>query len=396
MKKNFSMGFICGVLLVSILVGGLYTADYFYNKDNVDISDIMTGDESQLLETNDPKMRLLKSYIDTYYLEDVDDETLRVGLYKGMFEALGDPYSEYYTEEEYKEIMESLTGEFCGIGVLVTQDPEKGTVNVIEVYEDSAAQEGGMLAEDIIYKVEGEEVIGQDLDQVVAKIRGEEGTKVNVTVYRTSTNEYIDMELTRKKVTVKTVKYEMLDEENKIGYIQISSFDSNTDEMFSEAMKDLQGQGMKSIIFDVRSNPGGMYDTVCNMLDELLPEGTIVYTIDKNDVKAEEKSDANCVEMPMVVLANGDSASASEIFCGALQDYGVAKIMGTQTFGKGIVQSTIPLVDGSAVKLTISKYYTPNGVNIHGVGITPDIVVEQDKDTEADEQLDRALEELKK
>ena len=195
-------------------------------------------------------------------------------------------------------------------------------------------------------------------------------------------------------IDVPTVEYNMVDEENKIGYIAISQFDAKTDAKMLEAIKALKKDGMKSVIFDVRNNPGGMYDTVCNMLDALLPEGTLVYTLDKNGKKVEETSDSEFMDMPMTVLINGESASASEIFAGAIQDFEAGKVIGTQSFGKGIVQSLFGLKDGSAIKLTVSKYYTPKGVNIHGTGITPDIVVEDDVETEDDEVLKKAINEL--
>ena len=215
-------------------------------------------------------------------------------------------------------------------------------------------------------------------------------------MYRTSEKEYIDLEITRDKVDVPTVEHKMLDKSKGIGYIQITQFEEVTYDQFKEALDDLKKQGMKSVIFDLRNNPGGLYDTVCEMLDDLLPEGTLVYTKDKDGNKQEKKSDANFLDMPMVVLQNENSASASEIFAGAIQDFRAGKIVGTQSFGKGIVQSIIPLSDGSAVKLTVEKYYTPKGVNIHGKGITPDVKVEISKGGKKDNQLQKAIEVIEK
>ena len=244
--------------------------------------------------------------------------------------------------------------------------------------------------------MEDKEVTGEDLNNVVAKMKGEKHTKVKINIYRASEKKYMDVEVTRDEVNVPTVEYKMLDKKAGIGYIQITQFEQVTDKQFSVALADLKKQGMKSVIFDVRDNPGGLYDVVCNILDELLPEGTLVYTMDKDGKKVEQTSDAKSVNIPIVVLQNENSASASEIFAGAIQDFGAGKIVGTQSFGKGIVQSILPLSDGSAVKLTVEKYYTPKGVNIHGKGITPDVVIEAGEDEKKDLQLEKAVETIKK
>ena len=220
-----------------------------------------------------------------------------------------------------------------------------------------------------------------------------QGTKVNITVYRPSENSYIDFEITRQQIEVETISHKMLD--NEIGYIEMDSFDEVTYGQYMAAFNELKSMGMKALIVDIRSNGGGLLSSVCNILDDMLPEGLITYTEDKNGKRDNYSSDANCVlDIPAVVLVNGNSASASEIFTGAMQDYGKAVIVGTQTFGKGIVQTIMGLSDGSAIKMTTSRYYTPKGVCIHGVGITPDIVVEDDSATEEDEQLDKAVEVL--
>lgn len=389
MKKGFLKGYIAGAVTIAVLGGVIFTGTRIYS--------LVVGSQSdKISEKVSDKLDYLQLFINQYYLEDAGEADMDSGIYKGLVNSLGDPYSAYYTKEEYEELIESQSGEYKGIGVLVSQEKDTGIINILSVYDNTPAQEAGMKDGDILYKVEGEEITGTDLDKVVARIKGEEGSTVKLTVYRESSGEYIDMEVARRKIDVPTVSYEMVDKEEKIGYIAISQFDEKTDEHFMEAMEDLQSQGMKSVVFDVRNNPGGLYETVCNMLDTLLPEGTIVYTMDKYGKKQETTSDAECVEIPMVVLINGDSASASEIFAGAIQDYDVGTIIGTQSFGKGIVQSLMPLSDGSAIKLTVSKYYTPNGVNIHGTGIAPDVEVEQPADSEEDVQLKKAIEELSK
>lgn len=391
MKKNktkFLPGFLTGafvMLIVAICVGFGINAVKTETGSKTNISSEVSG-----------KLDFLKDVIDLKYLEKTDEKTLEENIYKGLLQGLNDPYSVYYTKDEYDALKEETSGSYCGIGALVSQNADTGVITAINVFKGSPAEKAGMKNGDIIFKVEDKEVTGEDLNNVVAKMKGEKDTKVKINVYRTSEKEYIDLEVTRDKVDVPTVEHKMLDKSKGIGYIQITQFEEVTYDQFKEALDDLKKQGMKSVIFDLRNNPGGLYDTVCEMLDDLLPEGTLVYTKDKDGNKQEKKSDANFLDMPMVVLQNENSASASEIFAGAIQDFGAGKIVGTQSFGKGIVQSIIPLSDGSAVKLTVEKYYTPKGVNIHGKGITPDVKVEISKDGKKDNQLQKAIEVIEK
>ena len=391
MKKNktkFLPGFLTGafvMLIVAICVGFGINAVKTETGSKTTISSEVSG-----------KLDFLKDVIDLKYLEKTDEKTLEENIYKGLLQGLNDPYSVYYTKDEYDALKEETSGSYCGIGALVSQNADTGVITAINVFKGSPAEKAGMKNGDIIFKVEDKEVTGEDLNNVVAKMKGEKDTKVKINVYRTSEKEYIDLEVTRDKVDVPTVEHKMLDKSKGIGYIQISQFEEVTYDQFKEALDDLKKRGMKSVIFDLRNNPGGLYDTVCEMLDDLLPEGTLVYTKDKDGNKQEKKSDANFLDMPMVVLQNENSASASEIFSGAIQDFGAGKIVGTQSFGKGIVQSIIPLSDGSAVKLTVEKYYTPKGVNIHGKGITPDVKVEISKDGKKDNQLQKAIEVIEK
>ncbi len=391
MKKNktkFLPGFLTGafvMLIVAICVG-----------IGINAVKTETGSKTTISSEVSGKLDFLKEVIDLKYLDKPDEKTLEENIYKGLLQGLNDPYSVYYTKDEYDALKEETSGSYCGIGALVSQNADTGVITAINVFKGSPAEKAGMKNGDIIFKVEDKEVTGEDLNNVVAKMKGEKDTKVKINVYRTSEKEYIDLEITRDKVDVPTVEHKMLDKAKGIGYIQITQFEEVTYDQFKEALDDLKKQGMKSIIFDLRNNPGGLYDTVCNMLDDLLPEGTLVYTKDKDGNKQEKKSDANFLDMPMVVLQNENSASASEIFAGAIQDFGAGKIVGTQSFGKGIVQSIIPLSDGSAVKLTVEKYYTPKGVNIHGKGITPDVKVEASKDGKKDNQLQKAIEIIEK
>lgn len=371
---SFFKGALAGALIV-LLAGGVVSCTVFKSE------------ESQ-------KMELLNSLIDRYYIGDVDETDLSEGVYKGYIEGLGDPYSVYYDEEETKQMSESLSGEFGGVGALMSQDRETGVITVLQVYDGSPAQEAGMRDGDTLYKVEGEEVTGEDLSDVVSKVKGEKGTQVTLTVLRADTGEEEELTITRDTIEAQTVSHEM--KENNVGYIRITEFDTVTYEQYKEALEDLEDQGMERLIVDLRSNPGGNLDTVCDILDLMLPEGLIVYTEDKNGEREEYTSDEeNQFDKPLVVMMNGYSASASEIFAGAIQDYGLGQIVGTQSYGKGVVQSVFDLQDGTSVKLTIAEYFTPNGRSIDGEGITPDVEVEYQYDEnnpDADNQLEKAME----
>ncbi len=376
----------------------------------LDISSIFSGrsDQEPVYETGEAnsannaseireKLSKIDAVINEYYLNEseIDEEKMIEGIYSGYVAGLGENYTTYYTAQEYADLMESSSGEYSGIGVSVSQNVETGVITIVNPFENGPGYEAGMRKDDILFAVEGEEVTGQDINSVVAKIKGEAGTTVDLTVYRPSTDEYIDMTVERRVVQNPTVTYEMKD--GNIGYIQVTEFDEVTVEQFGTAISDLQGQDMQGLVVDLRDNPGGLLSSVCDMLDRILPEGNLlVYTMDKDGNREEHYAeDEDSLDLPMIVLVNGNSASASEIFTAALQDYDKATIMGTTTFGKGIVQVILPLDDGSAVKVTQSQYYTPNGVCIHGEGVTPDIEVEYDASSENDNQLDAALEQMK-
>ena len=294
--------------------------------------------------------------------------------------------------------MEATEGEYDGIGAVLTQSRDTGVITLTHVYEDSPAMKAGLKDNDILYKVEELEVTGVDLNEVVSHIRGEGGTDVKLTVLRGEKGEEITVTAVRDKIEVQTVEAKML--EDGIGYLSVSEFDSVTYSQYIKGLDQLAGKDMKGLIVDLRGNPGGNLNTVCDMLDVMLPRGLIVYMQDKNGRKEEMTSDdENQFTLPMAVLVNGNSASASEIYAGAIQDYGLGKIIGTQTYGKGVVQKIFDLKDGTCVKLTIAEYYTPKGRNINGKGITPDVEVPyeyDEKHPKADNQLERAVEELKK
>lgn len=320
------------------------------------------------------KLKQLKTVIDEYYLGEVDEEQLREYSYKGMIAGLEDPYSVYYTKEEYEDVEESSEGIFSGVGIVLTQDMETKAITVVKPMKDGPAQKAGIKAGDILTKVEGEEISSdEDLSSVVSRVKGKEGTKVTLTFSRDGKEK--DYTLTRQEIKNPTVEYEML--ENKVGYIKITEFDEVTVEQFDDALSQLENDGMKKLVLDLRDNPGGLLDAVVDIADRILPTGMIVYTEDKNGKKTEyEAKSAECVEQPIAVLINGNSASASEILAGAIQDYKAGTLVGTTSYGKGIVQNIFQLGDGSAVKLTIANYYTPKGRNIHKKGIDPDVEVE--------------------
>lgn len=320
------------------------------------------------------KMQVIEQVIQQNYYkdEDIDTEAMEAGAYKGMIEALGDPYSTYYTAEELTDLMQQTQGIYYGIGAGVSLDTVTTYPKIIKVYEGTPAEEAGLREDDIIYEVEGETTYGLDLTEVVSRIKGDEGTWVNLTIYRDGEADYLSIDVQRRKVNTPTVEFEMLDEE--IAYIQIAEFDDVTVDQFAEALAMARGNNMKGLILDLRSNPGGSLDAVVEISRKILPKGLIVYTEDKYGRRNEYSCDGtNQLEVPLVVLINGNSASASEILSGAIKDYGIGTLVGTTTYGKGIVQSVMPMSDGSAVKLTISSYFTPNGNNIHGIGIEPDI-----------------------
>lgn len=365
------------------------------------------------------KLQTIQGVIDQYYLFDENIDNVEDWIYKGMMYGLEDPYTVYYTKDEYDRLKEDTTGEYCGIGVMVSQSYATGVITITKVFEGTPGAEAGMLPGDLLYKVGEEEVTGMDLDLVVKDhIKGAEGTPVTLTVLRQETGEYIDMTMERRQITVPTVEHEMLADQT--GYIMVSQFDTVTADQFKEAIDDLEKQGMKKLVIDLRNNPGGVVDAVVSMLDYILPDDLVIegdsnlkrtqkdktlllYMADKyGEGEQYYTSDGHEVRLPMAVLVNGQSASASEVFSGALKAYDWAKLVGTQTFGKGIVQTMFPLDNGTAIKMTIAHYYTPNGFDLHGKGLEPDVKVELNEELktkvkiehEEDNQLAEAIKAL--
>ena len=395
-RKAFTTGIIVGLLVAFLaLLAGNFIARgvrvLMLNKNTLSsaTSNEVEDDEVVTVDTN-RKMMAIEDVIKHYYLKDVSKEELENGIYSGMVDSLEDPYSAYYSVEALKEMQQDVEGVYSGIGAYVALDVTTTLPMISGVIEGTPAEEADLRAGDIIYMVDGTTTQGMDTDEVVKLIRGEEGTTVHLTLVRESASDYIEVDVERRKVETPTVNYEMM--ENNIAYIQITEFDKVTSDQFAEALAVCKGSGMEALVLDLRSNPGGSLDVVCDISRKILPKGLIVYTEDKYGEREEFTCDGqNELTVPMVVLVNGYSASASEILSGAIKDYGIGTIMGTTTFGKGIVQRVIGLSDGSALKLTISTYYTPKGNNIHGVGVEPDVVVEFDADAYYNEDVDNQL-----
>lgn len=411
-KKKSDMGaaFIGGLIigaLVAILIGCTVVLGLQLQKvkDKVSvteqISDTTSDSKEAQIKKMEDKIEALLAEIDKeYYKDDVDMDALADGIYHGLMEAVGDPYTRYYSVEEFEEFMEDATGEYSGIGAYVKYDTELKYPVISKPIEGSPAEEAGLLPEDIIAVIDGESVydIG-DLDKVVGMIKGPEGTTVDVTILRGEKKEKINVTLERRKVEVDTVRWKML--EDAMAYIQIDSFDDVTPTQFESALSNCEKEGMKGLVLDLRGNPGGNLTSVLAIARQMLPEGLIVYIEDKygKQMRYECKGE-HVFEYPMVVLIDGGSASAAELLSGAIQDYGIGTLIGTTSFGKGIVQDIIRMNDGSAIKITTSSYYTPKGRNIHGTGIEPDITCEFDAESYLkdgyDNQLEKAKEELKK
>ena len=374
-NKGFGIGFLLGVIAAGVLATGIAVGIYFAQPKKTTVS-----------ELSEKKMNLMEQVIDAYYFGKIDHSKMTEGTYKGLVAGLGDQYSEYYTKDEYKSMLEDNAGKYVGIGALVSKNEKNGIISIQRVFKSSPAEKVGLKRGDIIVKVNGKDVTGEDLSKVVLKIKGEENTKVKLKILDKKKLKYKNVTLVRKTVDVPTVESKMIDKKNKIGYVEISEFDANTVKQFEKNIAKLKKQKVKGIIFDLIYKPVGMYDTVCQIIDDIIPKGTIVFTKDKYGKRDEVTSNSKSLKLPIVVLQNEGSASASEIFAGAVQDFKAGTIVGTQSYGKGVVQNTYPFSDGSALKLTVKKYFTPSGKNINGKGIAPDVKV--DNTGKKDKQLD--------
>lgn len=406
-KKSFLSGLLIGAFTTALLISIIYLGKgiiqyYVYSEEaQNEKGTVITLSEDSIVDKElITKMRKIEAVIQKYYYdEEFDMNSLNEGVYDGMVAALGDKYAAYYTEEELNDLMDSSEGIYYGVGAYVTIDSDTSLPMFTGIFEGSPAEEAGLRDGDIICKADDTELLGLSLNEAVACIKGPEGTIVHLTIYREGESDYLEFDVERRKVESPTVNYKMLD--NNIGYLQITEFDEVTIDQFTDGLAVLKGSGMRGLIIDLRSNPGGNLSAVVDICRKILPQGMIVYTENKYGEREEYTGDGkHQLEVPLAVLINGNSASASEIMAGAIKDYGIGTLVGTTTFGKGIVQQVVSLQDGSAVKLTVSAYYTPKGNNIHGTGIEPDVEVQFDADLyygeEAiDNQLEKAVEVLK-
>jgi len=387
MDRQFWKGAAVGGAAVVIAMAGRFVSIY-------GVDTVLTNREYA------EKLRTLEKIIDTNYLEEKDKDALAEGMYAGLLYGLNDPYSCYYTAEEYEKQNTETEGSYVGIGVAMQKNPDGG-VKIAECYEGGSAYAAGIKVNDIISSIDGKDITDWEMEDVADYIKNREADAVSLTVHRENIEEALDISVKIADVELPSVYGEMLDK--KTGYIEITEFKGVTFEQYKETFERLKEQGMERLVIDLRDNPGGLLTSVCDVLGWILPEGLIVYTEDKYGNKMEETCDGkHPLDMPLAVLVNEGSASASEIFAGAVQDYEVGTIVGTTTFGKGVVQALYPMSDGSAVKLTVSKYYTPKGKNIHGEGISPDIKVklnpelfnETELTREEDNQLQAAVQSL--
>ena len=391
-NNEFKKGIAVGVAATLVVTGAGFAG---YQK-------IMFPKGSALSDTKTvQKLNYLESLIDEEYLDEKDEDSLREGLYAGLMSGLNDPYSTYYTAEQYKELNTSNEGSYVGIGAVLQKDKDGGA-KIVQLYEGGSGEQAGLKKGDVLKAIDGEDVTEKETADIAAMIKESNKDSVTLTVQRAEQKETLDIKVEIRDVEIQTVSHEMLDDET--GYIRISEFSEVTSNQYKKAFEDLQDKGIKKLVVDLRNNPGGLLNAVCDVLRQILPEGLIVYTEDKNGKKEEEKCDGkNELNMPLAVLVNGSSARASEIFAGAVKDYGIGTIVGTTTYGKGVVQTIQPLGDGSAVKITIAKYFTPKGNDINKKGITPDVEAELAEDStdwtelthEEDTQLQAALKEIR-
>lgn len=404
-KGLFLGGMITGIagalMILAICYLGFYVQNAVEAGQREEDAQIVFKEGSAIDASVVEKLQTLEETVDDYfYLGEVTDEEFQTGIYKGMLQALGDPYSEYYSAEELTALMEETEGIYYGIGAYISQDTATGLPKISGTIEGAPAEEVDLRANDLIYEVDGESTYGLTLTEVVSLIKGPENTEVVLTIVREGEADYLDVAVTRRMVETPTVKSEML--EDGMAYIQVTEFDEVSITQFEQALASARSNGMKGLILDLRANPGGSLNAVVEMARMILPEGMIVYTENKNGKRSEYTCDGeNELDVPLVVLIDMNSASAAEIMAGAIKDYELGTLVGTTTFGKGIVQQIIPFRDGSAVKVTISAYYTPKGNNIHGIGIEPDIECEfdgeayYDAENPVDNQLEKAKEVLR-
>lgn len=400
-KKSYVSGLLTGLLAGLLLTACVFTGVKLFEHFQPRILRSDSGNDTSVVSTETlTKLQTMESVIQENYYgsESVTITQLQDGIYHGMVEALGDPYSEYYTEEELLEVLNSNEGISYGIGAYISLDQATELPVISEVMEDSPAKEAGLRGGDVIYQVDGTSTKGLGTTKAVSLVKGMEGTTVHLTIYRQGEVNYLEFDVKReKRIETTTVDCGILEDTDSIGYLRIREFDEITLDQYTEAMAELKEKGIQALVLDLRSNPGGDLNTVVEIARKILPEGLITYTEDKDGNRKEYTCDGeNELMVPLAVLTNEYSASASELLAGAIQDYNKGTLVGTTTYGKGIVQGIQHLSDGSALKLTVSAYFTPSGRNIHGTGIEPDIEIEMDyeqyAETGYDNQLEKAIE----
>lgn len=407
------------VIMTSFITGTVFLVWHYLTPNYVVVPEVTTQQQADIFDFNPnyaiqfdsenieyenvKKFENVRNLLEEYYYKDTNENEMLEGAISGMTNALKDPYTVYFTKEQMKQFTEKSQGSYVGIGVVVTMG-EDGILSVVEPFKDSPAYKVGITKDDKIVEVDDTDVTAiKDENMIISMIKGKEDTEVKITVYRPSEGKYLDFDVKRKRIKVVNINSEILD--NDIGYIRLSMFDSEINKYFQEHLNDMLKENIKGLIIDLRDNPGGDYDQVSAIADRLIPEGLIVYTEDKKGKRLEKKSDPKELNIPIAVLVNENSASASEVLSGALKDHNKATLVGTKTFGKGLVQAVLNLEDGSGLKVTIARYFTPSGVCIQDVGIEPHVKVELEEKyrnlpisqlpKEDDNQLQKAIEVIK-
>lgn len=374
MNRNFSLRQVAAIVAAAVTISVCATVFVLYSAYTSVNRHVISFDAETVDLDNVAKFKQVRDILKEDYYLSVDENKLIEGATRGLAEALEDPYTVYFDKEQMQLFLEKSEGSYVGIGVTVNVD-DKGLLTVIEPTEGSPADKAGMKQGDKIVKVDGTDVTSfSDENMIISMIKGKENTKVSVTVYRPSEDRYIQFDMVRKRIKTSNIKSEIID--GNIGYIRLAMFDNEIAKYFINDLNSMKKKGIEGLIIDLRDNPGGSYEQVVKIADSLLPEGIIVYTEDRDGRKAVKRSDKASLDMPLVILINENSASASEILAGSVKDHGVGKLVGKKTFGKGLVQELKLLKDGSGLKVTISRYFTPSGVCINGTGIMPDIEVD--------------------
>lgn len=373
LDRRFSLRQVIIYVLISVILTSLASIAGYIGIQSISPKYTVNFDPKSVTSENVNKFNQVRNILKNDYYQSVNENTLIEGAITGLADSLKDPYTVYFDKEQMQSFLEKSEGSYVGIGISVNID-SNGLLTVVEPFEGSPAKAAGMKQGDRIIKVDGKDVTGiRDSNMIISMIKGQENTKVSLTLLRDSEDKAINVNVTRKRIKVSNIKSEIL--QDNIGYIKLTMFDSDINKYFEAELRKLQDKGIKGLIIDLRDNPGGSYEQVVDIADRILPEGLIVYTEDRNKVKKERMSDKIELDLPLVLLVNGNSASASEILAGAVKDHRKGTLVGTKTFGKGLVQELKLLPDGSGLKVTISRYFTPSGVCIQGIGIKPDIEV---------------------